>query len=183
MGYAQDTLYVKPDAASTAWDGQSGMVYTNLQDALNAAQAGDQIWVAAGTYVPTSNFPNGSDNRCKSFVLKSGVTLYGGFDGTETDPTQREMEELSFDFSNPTILSGDISNTPTDFTDNAYHVLYAATASNFVLDGFTIMGGYGNRNAYNNEQRGAGIFMVEVRTDVSVELSHEALAESHDFVV
>lgn len=156
---AQDTLYVKPDAASTAWDGQSGMVYTNLQDALNAAQAGDQIWVAAGTYVPTSNFPNGTDNRCKSFVLKSGVALYGGFDGTETDPTQREMEGLSFDFSNPTILSGDISNTPTDFTDNAYHVVYAATASNFVLDGFTVMGGYANRNAYNNEQRGAGIFM------------------------
>ena len=159
MGYAQDTLYVKPDAASTAWDGYSEVVYTNLQDALDAAQAGDQIWVAAGTYVPTSNFPNGNDARCKAFVLKSGVTLYGGFDGTETDPTQREMEGLSFDFSNPTILSGDISNTPTVFTDNAYHVVYAATASDFILDGFTIMGGYGNRNAYNNEQRGAGIFM------------------------
>lgn len=159
MGYAQDTFYVKPDASSTAWDGYSGMVYTNLQDAIDAAQAGDQIWVAAGTYVPTSNFPNGNDARCKAFVLKSGVTLYGSFAGDETDPSQREMEGLSFDFSNPTILSGDISNTPTVFTDNAYHVVYAATASNFVLDGFTIMGGYGNRNAYNNEQRGAGIFM------------------------
>lgn len=159
MGYAQTTLYVKPDAASTAWDGQSEVVYTNLQDAIDAAQAGDQIWVAAGTYVPTSNFPNGTDSRCKSFVLKSGVALYGGFAGTETDLSQRETEELPFYFTNATILSGEISNTPTDFADNAYHVVYAATASDFILDGFTITGGYGNRNAYNNEQRGAGIFM------------------------
>ena len=156
---AQNTLYVKPDAASNAWNGMSEMVYTNLQDAIDAAQAGDQIWVAAGTYVPTSNFPNGSENRCKSFVLKSGVAIYGGFAGTETDLSQRETEDLPFYFTNPTVLSGEISSTPTVFTDNAYHVVYAATASDFVLDGFTIMGGYGNRQAYNNEQRGAGVFM------------------------
>ena len=104
---AQTTLYVKPDASSNAWNGMSEMVYTNLQDAIDAAQAGDQIWVAAGTYVPTSNFPNGTDNRCKSFVLKSGVAIYGSFAGTETDLSQRETEDLPFYFTNPTVLSGD----------------------------------------------------------------------------
>ena len=156
--FAQDTLYVKPDVSSTAWAGRTE-VFTNLQDALEAAQAGDQIWVAAGTYLPSINFPNGSDNRCKSFVLKSSVALYGGFAGTETDLSEREMSDSLFVFANATILSGDINATPDDQTDNSYHVVYAATASDFILDGFTITGGYGNRMGYNNEQRGAGLFM------------------------
>ena len=155
---AQNTLYVKPDAASNAWNGMSEMVYTNLQDAIDAAQAGDQIWVAAGTYVPTSNFPNGTDNRCKSFVLKSGVAIYGSFAGTETDLSQRETEDLPFYYTNPTVLSGEISSTPTVFTDNAYHVVYAATASDFVLDGFTIMGGYANASTILG-MLGGGLFL------------------------
>ena len=156
--FAQDTLYVKPDDSSTAWADRTG-VFTNLQDALDAALGGDQIWVAGGTYLPSIKFPNGSENRCKSFVLKSDVALYGGFAGTESDPSEREMSDSLFVFTNATILSGDINATPDDQTDNSYHVVYAATASNFILDGFTITGGYGNRQGYNNEQRGAGLYM------------------------
>ncbi|MBO7630632.1 MAG: T9SS type A sorting domain-containing protein [Bacteroidales bacterium] len=156
--FAQDTLYVKPDDSSTAWADRTG-VFTNLQDALDAALGGDQIWVAGGTYLPSIKFPNGSEDRCKSFVLKSDVALYGGFAGTESAPSEREMSDSLFVFANATILSGDINATPDDQTDNSYHVVYAATASNFILDGFTITGGYGNRQGYNNEQRGAGLYM------------------------
>lgn len=155
---AQDTLFVKNADDANAWAGRTA--YTNLQSAIDAAVAGDQIWVAAGTYVPTATFPAGNDARCKSFVLKSDVSLYGGFAGTESDLNERSVgADGTWDFVNATILSGDISNTPDNAADNAYHVVYGISTSDVTLDGFTISGGYGNRNAYQAEQKGAGIYM------------------------
>ena len=147
--FAQDTLFVKNSESSTAWAGRTA--YTNLQDAIDAAQSGDMIWVEQGTYYPTRTFDNSNDARCKSFVMKENVTLYGGFDGTETDLDERAMEE--------TVLNGDVANTPGVETDNVYHVVFCDGISNVVLDGFTITGGYANREAYDREQKGAGVYM------------------------
>jgi hypothetical protein len=62
-------------ACGSAWGTACG-----LQHALNdIAVSGDELWVAAGTYKPTT----GSD-RSATFQLKAGVALYGGFAGTET---------------------------------------------------------------------------------------------------
>lgn len=156
--FAQNTLFVKPDASSSAWAGQE-TVYTSLQSAIDAAVSGDQIWVAEGTYVPSVRFPNGTDDRCKSFILKAEVSLYGGFAGTETSIDDREVGDEPWDFTHATVLSGDIINTPDNNADNSYHVVYAVSASNMVFDGFTVTGGYGNRTAYNDDQKGGGIYM------------------------
>src|SRR5262249_54017507 len=83
---------------------------TDLQKALGSAQSGDQIWVAQGTYKPTS----GTD-RSLSFALKAGVAIYGGFAGGETLLSQRDFVQ------HVTTLSGDIG-TPGDSGDNSYHV-------------------------------------------------------------
>lgn len=152
---AQDTLYVKNSDASTAWEGRNP--YTNLQEAIDAAQAGDVIWVQEGTYYPTRTFGNNSDNRCKSFILKDNVTLYGSFLGTETSLEIRPL--YSYVTSNPTILSGDFANTPDNDNDNSYHVVYANGVSDAVLDGFTITGGNANRNAYEADQKGGGAYL------------------------
>ncbi|MBO4645196.1 MAG: T9SS type A sorting domain-containing protein [Bacteroidales bacterium] len=153
---AQGILYVKPNASSTAWAGQTA--YTNLQDAIDAAEAGDQIWVAEGTYVPTSVIPNTTSNaRCRSFLLKDGVSLFGGFAGTESSIDERMGDE--WDFDHITILSGDVNNTPADNTDNAYHVVYGKNTTNVQLDGFTITGGYANYMGYTDHQNGGGIYL------------------------
>jgi len=152
---AQDTLYVKNSDASTAWEGRNP--YTNLQEAIDAAQAGDVIWVQEGTYYPTRTFGNNSDNRCKSFILKDNVTLYGSFLGTETSLEIRPL--YSYVTSYPTILSGDFANTPDNDNDNSYHVVYASGVSDAVLDGFTITGGNANRNAYEADQKGGGAYL------------------------
>ncbi len=61
--------------------------YDSLSTALAAAQPGDQIWVATGTYVG-------------NFTLALGVQVYGGFAGTETELSQRDWPV------NRTILDG-----------------------------------------------------------------------------
>ncbi len=72
----QTTWYVDDDA-SPGGDGTTwATAYDSLSTALTAAQSGDQIWVAAGTYVG-------------NFTLALEVKLYGGFVGTETELSQR----------------------------------------------------------------------------------------------
>lgn len=105
--------------------------FTDLHTALAAAQPGDAVWVAAGTYRPDPG-----NDRGRYFVLKSGVKLYGGFNGTETSLAQRNLN------ANITELSGNIGN-PADDTDNSYTILYLPypdTATR--VDGFTLRDGY-----------------------------------------
>jgi len=59
--------------------------FPNLNTALSAAQYGDQVWVAAGMYRQPANA-----DRSSSFILKNGVKIYGGFNGSETTLTQRD---------------------------------------------------------------------------------------------
>jgi hypothetical protein len=151
---AASRRYVKPTCSGTgdasSWINASG----DLQAVINASAAGDTIWVAEGTYIPTHTAlnwtpasPTGVNanpaDRDNAFVLKEGVKIYGGFTGTtETLLAQRNWT------TNVTILSGDIDNSPTDITGNARHVVIGAgniTAAT-VLDGFTITGGNADGN-------------------------------------
>ena len=143
-----DVLYV--DAAATgANDGSSWTdAFTDLQAALGATVATDEIWVAAATYKPTA-----TTNRALSFALKNGVGVYGGFDGTETLRDQRDPA------ANVTVLSGDIG-VAADASDNSYHVVTtdASVTLSGVLDGFTITAGQANGGG-PGEDRGAGMWI------------------------
>jgi hypothetical protein len=141
---AASVVYVRADASGTG-DGSSwANAYTSLVSALSTAGSGDQIWVAAGTYTPTS----GTD-RTASFTLKSGVAVYGGFAGTETQLSQRDWS------TNVTTLSGDIG-VVGDTGDNSYHVVTGADGA--TLDGFTVSGGNANGDGNSLYDTGAGIF-------------------------
>ena len=142
------TWYVN-SLATGGNNGQSwANAYTDLQAALTSSQlhSGDQIWVAQGTYKPTS----GTDQTI-SFALKDGVQVYGGFAGTETNLNQRDWVH------NVTTLSGDIGK-PGDNSDNSYHVVTATNlTSAAVLDGFTITAGNANGSLVG-QQNGAGMY-------------------------
>ena len=142
---AAGVLYAKPAATGTG-DCSSWANACDLQTALTSAASGDEIWVAAGTHKPTS----GTD-RTISFQLKSGVTVYGGFAGTETARSQRDFE------THLTILSGDIG-TVSDMSDNSYTVVTGSGVdATGVLDGFTIT--YGNANVnYAATGTGGGMY-------------------------
>jgi len=130
-------IYVRGDAAGANNGLSWADAYTDVQAALAAAEWGDEIWVAKGTYKPTTG-----TLRTVSFVLEAGTGLYGGFAGTENERAQRNWE------ANATILSGNIG-TAGSAADNSYHVVTGADLA--VLDGFTITGG-------NTDGSGGGMY-------------------------
>ena len=126
--------------------------YTKLQDALDvAADDGvDVICVAGGTYKP-------DNNRSSSFVLVDGLTLYGGFEGTE-DVFDFDMNGRDFD---STVLSGEIGTAA--LSDNCYHVVIGADKA--LIDGFTITKGYADGGG--NDDYGGGMYNEDVSPAVT----------------
>jgi predicted outer membrane repeat protein len=136
-------LFVMEGAASSCSDWEHACA---MQTALSAAIAGDQIWVAAGTYKPTA-----STDRYISFALKSGVSVYGGFPDVGGDWASRDP------WTNITTLSGNIGDGEIN-DDNSYHVVYGnGVDANARLDGFTISGG--NANGSGTNEWGGGMLL------------------------
>lgn len=129
---AQTTWYVNQNVSGGAQNGTSwANAFPELQQALTIASSGDAIWVAKGTYKPTSG-----TNRGISFSLVNGTQLYGGFLGVETMLAQRNP------MTNETVLSGDIGISGVS-TDNSYHVVRGKGLDHStVFDGFVVTGGY-----------------------------------------
>ena len=138
-------MYVKPAAsgsgACTSWANACG-----LQTALAMATGGEEVWVSAGIYRPSS----GSD-RTATFSLDADTALFGGFNGTETTRDQRNPAVYQ------TILSGDIGE-PGNISDNSKHVITGAMSA--YLDGFTITSG--------NADDGCGGGMYAIIADLSI---------------
>jgi len=114
---AQNILYVSQIGAGTN-DGSSwanAMPATSLQTAINTVSIPGQVWVTKGEYDLTS-----------SLTMKDDVSIYGGFEGTETNLSQRNL------ITDTTILLGSnikvvINNTTTLQT--------TAEINNFTING------------------------------------------------
>ena len=170
------TRYVKPGGAGTAPYTSWGTASNDLQAVINQAVAGDEIWIAAGTYKPNRRADAltvvTATDRNDAFVLKSGVKIYGGFAGTETLLSQRNSS------SNVVTLSGDIG-TAIITTDNCYHVVISAgiVSTATLLDGVTVSGGNANatglipnitvNSTSINPRFGGGLFKVNSNTAIS----------------
>jgi len=102
----------------------------DLGDALQTAVSGDEIWVKAGTY-------------SGSFYLGDGVSLIGGFDGTETAASQSDPA------TNATILDGGGTDRVLSISD--------ATSGSTLLRGITIQNG----NAGSSFEGGGGLLLED----------------------
>ena len=159
-------LHVQADGAGTGESWDSAMTLQSalgqLSDALASGDcASGEIWLKGGIYAP------GTSSE-ESFVLVSGMTLYGGFFGNESSVSQRNASQ------NTTTLSGLLEDGT-----RAYHVLSAQSQSTgeIRLDGITVQSGGA---VGTGEQRfGGGLYAVESRirlVDVSF-ISNEALLQ------
>ncbi|MDO8588884.1 MAG: right-handed parallel beta-helix repeat-containing protein [Armatimonadota bacterium] len=92
-----------------------GLAYHGIQQGINKAAAGDDVWVARGTYA-------------ERITLKLGVALYGGFAGNESDRDLRDWK------ANETVL---------DAQNNGYIVTVpTGAAADTRIDGFTLQNGW-----------------------------------------
>lgn len=118
-------------SAPASGDGTSwAMAFNTIQEAINAANATDQVWVADGVYG-------------ESIVMASGVRLYGGFTGLggleEVSLAQRDFQ------ANETVIDAGavVAGGPAD------HVVTMDGLINARLDGFTVTGGEASGTGFN----------------------------------
>lgn len=103
-------------AAVGAGDGSSwDDAYTTIQDGIDNASDGDEVWVASANYG-------------EAITMASGVGLYGGFDGTETQRSERDPD------GNVTFINA---------AGQASTAVTMSSITNASIDGFTIIGGDG----------------------------------------
>ncbi len=150
--WGQQITYVNGNATGLNTGDSWGNAFTDLQSAL--ADAGGEVWVAAGRYTPAA----AGGARSATFQLNTGHALYGGFVGGELTRDARDP------VANVTALSGDLlGDDPvgaawTNMTDNSYHVVTATGATGIVLDGFTISRGNAQSSIGGNSH-GAGLLI------------------------
>lgn len=123
-------LYVSP---SGTW-GAGQTAFTSVQQAVDAAVEGDEIWVAQGTYYENIVIFKGP-------VSGAGIKLFGGFSGTETERVQRDLKSYQ------TILDG----------GNIRSVVLVE-GSRVTIDGFTIQNGAGTE-FWPRANKGGGILV------------------------
>jgi hypothetical protein len=152
-GQLYGRVYVDKNAAAHA-DGRSWTTaFRNIPDAFRRVHADtliNEVWIANGLYPVTY-----SESRDSSLFLQKKMAVYGGFEGSETDVSQRNIP------LHPTVLSGNIGDTLLA-NDNVYHVIYIDSVSDsIVIDGITITGG--NANGVNDPS-GGGILVGSSNT-------------------
>lgn len=174
--------YVKPTATGTgdgsSWDNASGDLQKMIDDLAdnNVSQQAGEVWVAAGTYKPQSQLISGTAYSA-SFRMRDGISVYGGFAGTESSKLERvKKSAMPWDFQNPTVLEAAYYESKLAWTNSKWtvgsdsrHVVWFAPMSGesdftriTTLDGVTVQGGYAQGNTGLDDfltDRGAGVYM------------------------
>lgn len=172
--------YVKQGATGdgSSWENASGDLQKMIDELAEStpSQAGE-VWVAAGTYTPQSQLISGTAYSA-SFRMRDGISVYGGFAGTESTKLERvKKSAMPWDFQNPTVLEAayyshdDLAwtNNKWTLTSDSRHVVWFAPMSGgtafanvTTLDGVTIQGGYAQGGTGQDNfltDRGAGVYM------------------------
>lgn len=143
---ASATFYVVPNGAGAMNGSAWTDAYADIQTAINAASVEftntaipQEIWVKAGTY-STSAAP---------ILMKEGVSIYGGFSGTETEKNQRIKGQNPWDYSNVSTLNGGGAKRVIEVAANFTNIA--------IIDGFTITNGNGQGTQLTNS--GGGVVL------------------------
>jgi hypothetical protein len=140
----QAQIYVNASASGanngTSWSN----AYTNLQPALDAAPAGAEIRVAAGTYKPTEAPDGSTDDRNRAFHFNKNLVLKGSYNPATNTQDFANQSILSGDFNDDDVITGSGSSLSiTGNSENAYHVLITeGLTSATQIEGFLITGGH-----------------------------------------
>ena len=129
--------YVNGDLGTSGGGTNWNTAFLTIQEAINAASEGDEIWIKKGTY-PLST----------QITVDTSVDIYGGFAGSETQRDERDWS------TNVTSIDGQ---------DSVYHCFYITADT--IIDGLTITGG--NANGDVPDQRGGGIYIYQASPTIT----------------
>ena len=137
--------YVKPTATGTgdgsSWDNASGDLQKMIDELANnnPQNLAGEVWVAAGKYAPQSQLISGTAYSA-SFRMRDGISVYGGFAGTESSKQERTMKTdgMPWDYTNETVLEGAYyehanlqwNNNKWTLTSDSRHVVWFAPMAN-----------------------------------------------------
>ena len=151
-----EVYYVTPDGtgdgSGSSWaSAMSKAAFIAKMDAISADTSLDvTFYMEKGRYDLTRTLP-----------LTKGVKVYGGFNGTETAPDQRDIKSImsgdnAMNAEQATILSRDAGAASNDYFSIVTGGKGAASADT-VLDGVTITGGTGTKMQYGSGYLGGGM--------------------------
>ncbi|MEE9294193.1 MAG: hypothetical protein V3W34_04400 [Phycisphaerae bacterium] len=135
-------VYVDADAGGANNGSSWTDAFVFLQDGLDAAMSGDEIWVAEGIYHPDDGVSVAEGDRNATFQLINGVAVYGGFNATETMLSQRDPA------TNVSTLSGDLAgdDTPLACVNDSPD---CDSNGSLYVDGFCIIAQNNSENSYH----------------------------------
>ncbi|MBN1518220.1 right-handed parallel beta-helix repeat-containing protein [Candidatus Sumerlaeota bacterium] len=135
--------YVKQGATGSgaSWDDALG----SIQDAIDAAEVDDTVYVSSGTYY-------------ENITMKSGVSVLGGYEGVSGSPGIRDIDLYITTIDGSTARDG----------SPAYHVVMMNSVTNTAFGGFTITGGNANGEVTEDEC-GGGVYCYYVNETNTIE--------------
>ena len=135
-------IYVTQTGAGTmngsSWGNAASAVA--LQSLLQTTTSLDTFWIAEGTYYTKQAAYSSTLDYSLSFNINN-IAIYGGFAGTETDISQRNIS------AHPTVLSGDIGADGIRINNSRHVIVVSGSAT---IDGFTIQDGYADNGVISN---------------------------------
>lgn len=144
VSYSQTVFYVDGSVGTSGNGNSWASAFATVQEGIDAAHNSlgnpstetAQVWVKQGTYYV---YVSSDENTIE---MKEGVQIFGGFDGTETELSQRNYTE------NETILDGHASEGSQNQVKHVVTAFGEETSpdvwndwTNGLIDGFTITGG------------------------------------------
>ncbi|MFA6929399.1 MAG: MBG domain-containing protein, partial [Lentisphaeria bacterium] len=154
------TVYYVTSGGDDQQDALSwGTAAVSIQSAMDRASPGDQVWVASGMYHPSEKreTPGSGLIFMYSFQLRDGVSLFGGFAGTEQAPEERQRLDQdgngvleAWEFASETILAGQ-----PDFPGQVIYGGLQAFTVPLRIDGFSICAGDACGKGWDGEGGGA----------------------------
>ncbi len=156
-----DIIYVTQGGSG---NGSSWGNSASLQYALANANAGDDIWVAAGRYKPGALVQD-------VFVIPEGVDVYGGLHGDESPSFNLDNRDFVTD---ETFLDGDIDNDDEldDGNSNTLVLMSGYDEHSNRFDGFTVMMSYGTLDVSIDDMGGGAVDVLFNDDSVTVTIAN-----------
>ena len=168
----------------SSWDEASGDLQRMIDDLAdnNPQNLPGEVWVAEGTYTPIG-WLDASKNYTAAFRMREGISVYGGFAGTESSKADRVKKEdgMPWQYTHVTILRGASYDDDCQWNESdrkwtigssvSRHVVWfvpfpyaegSAFATATMLEGVTIEGGNAQGNGGLDDFRtdkGGGVYM------------------------